>query len=166
MPTRLHRRLAEDDGISLVEMLVALAIVGLAMAAMTSSIFTALASSRAAQDQVDAAQRINEVMEDLLRRPLAEIAPATHNGVTNPAYAAVTRRGSTYTVATEVAWVDDPCNGSAAPAAGAADPRMDYLRLQVSVAWTVGGTPRSLDAAMLRAPAPADGRRPVRSAAC
>lgn len=166
MPTRLLRRLAGDEGISLVEMLFAVVIIGVAMVAMTSSIFTALASSRAAQDQVDAAQRINEVMEDLLRRPLAEVAPATHDGVTTPVYDPVTRRGATYTVEARAAWVDDPCNGSAAPAAGASDPRMDYLRLQVTVSWTVGGTPRSLDAVMLRAPAPADGRRPVRSAAC
>lgn len=166
MPTRLHRRLAEDDGISLVEMLVGLAIVGLAMAAMTSSVFSALASSRAAQDQVDAAQRVNEVMEDLLGRPLAEVAPATHDGVATPVYEDVTRRGVTYTAATDVRWVDDPCNGSAAPAVGAADPRMDYLEMRVTVSWTVGDTPRSLDTVMLRAPAPADERRPVRSAQC
>lgn len=166
MPTRLYRRLADDDGISLVEMLVGLAIVGLAMTAMTSSVFSALASSRAAQDQVDAAQRINEVTEDLLRRPLTEVAPATHDGVATPAYEDVTRRGVVYTATTDVRWVDDPCNGSAVPVAGAPDPRMDYLQMQVAVAWTVGGTPRSLDTVMLRAPAPADERRPVRSAEC
>ncbi|MEX0658358.1 MAG: type II secretion system protein [Egibacteraceae bacterium] len=166
MPTRLHRRLAEDHGISLVEMLVGLAIVGVAMAAMTSSVFSALASSRAAQDQVDAAQRVNEVMEDLVGRPLAEIAPATHDGVTTPVYEDVTRRGVAYTAVTDVRWVDDPCNGSAAPDVGANDPRMDYLEMRVTVSWTVGSTPRSLDTVMLRAPAPVDDHRPVRSAEC
>lgn len=166
MPMRLHRRLAGDEGISLVEMLVALAILGVVMAGMTSSVFTALASSRAAQDQVNAAQRINEVVEDLLRRPLTEIAPAAHDGVTNPVYPAVTRRGVAYTVATEVRWVDDPCNGSAVPAAGATDARKDYLRMGVTVAWTVGATPRSLDTVMLRAPRPSEQLRPLRSATC
>lgn len=165
MPTFFRRRLAGDDGISLVEVLVALAIVALVMAALTSSLFTALASSRAAQDQVNAAQRINEVVENLLGRPLAEVAPAAHDGVTAPAYPSVTRRGVSYTIAAEVRWVDDPCNGSAAPAAGAADPRKDYLRMGVTVSWAAGGTPRSLDTAMLRAPTPVE-QRPARSAAC
>lgn len=165
MLERLRRRLAGDDGISLVEILVALGILGLAMAGMTSSLFTALASSRAAQDQVNAAQRINEVVEDLLRRPLGEIAPTVHDGVTNPVYPAVTRRGVAYTAAAEVRWVDDPCNGSDAPAAGAPDPRKDYLRMRATVSWVVGGTPRSLDTVMLRAPTPVE-QRPVRSATC
>ncbi|HVM13827.1 MAG TPA: prepilin-type N-terminal cleavage/methylation domain-containing protein [Egibacteraceae bacterium] len=165
MLTRLGRRLDGDAGISLVEMLVALLILGVAMTAMTSSVYAALASSRGAQDQVNASQRITEVVEDLLGRPLSQIAPATQDGVTTPAYPPVTLRSVTYSVATQVRWVDDPCNGSAVPAAGAADPRRDYLRMQVSVSWTVGGTPRSLDTTMLRTPTSAEQPR-VRSATC
>lgn len=165
MPTRLGRLLDGDDGISLVEMLVALLILGVAMTAMTSSVYAALASSRVAQDEVNAAQRITEVVEDLLGRPLAEVAPAAHDGRTVPAYPSVTLRSVTYTTVTEVWWVDDPCNGSAVPAAGAGDPRKDYLRMQVSVSWAVGGTARSLDTVMFRTPTPAE-RRPVRSASC
>lgn len=165
MFTRLGRRLDGDAGISLVEMMVALVILGVAMMAMTSSVYAALASSRGAQDQVNAAQRITEVVEDLLRRPLAEIAPTAHDGVTAPAYGPVTRRGVTYTAVTAVRWGDDPCNGSAVPAVGAADPRKDYLRMRVTVSWTVGGTPQSLETVMQRAPTSAE-QRPVRSATC
>lgn len=165
MSIRLHRRLHGDEGISLVEMLVALVILGVVMMALTSSVYAAMVSSRGAQNQVDAAQVITEVVEDLLRRPLAEVAPATHDGITSPPYAPVTRRSVTYTAATEVRWGDDPCNGSAVPAAGAADPRKDYLRMRVTVSWTVGGTPRTLDTVMLRAPTPEE-QRPVRSPTC
>lgn len=142
---------------SLVEVLVTVLILGVAMSAMAASSLTALASSRVAQDHVNGAQAVNEVVEHLLTRPFAEIAPATFDAVTTPAYTPVVRAGVTHSIAVDVVWVDDACNGAGvAPAPGQPDARKDYLEMNVTVAWTVKAVTRSLDAVMFRTPRPGE----------
>ncbi|MPZ74446.1 MAG: prepilin-type N-terminal cleavage/methylation domain-containing protein [Nitriliruptorales bacterium] len=157
MITATRRRLRQEDGMSLIEVLAAVLIVGVAMAALASSSLSALASSRVAQDQVNAAQLINERVEHLLTRPVTEIVPATVDGVSTPTYPPAARSGVQYSTTVEVRWVDHPCNGAGvAPAAGQADVRADYLRMDVATTWTVKGTSRSLDTVMLRTLTPAE----------
>lgn len=161
---------------SLVEVLIAVLILGVAMTALAGSTLTAFASSRSAQDHVNSAQLINEVTENLLGRrwivddpataAVEGIVPAGPTLVTTPAYGPFDRSGVRYGVTVEVTWVDHPCNGTGvAPAAGQADGRTDYLRMHVTTTWAFKGTPRSLDTVMFRTPTPVE-KAPARSASC
>ncbi len=65
MLARIRRRLAVDDGISLVEMIVAIGLVAVVLLALMSSTITALAAIRGNERQVRATALVNEVLENL-----------------------------------------------------------------------------------------------------
>lgn len=167
MPSRIRRRLEGDEGVSLIEMMVAIVILGIAFLGLLSSTVSSLAASRAAHNEFDGSQRSHAVVEDLLRRPFdTSWVPASHSAVTNPTYPTVTRGSAAYTFATEVSWVDDPCNGSAAASPGIPDARMDYLRISVTTTWAAPDqTTRSQEIVLYRYP-PHSWKIPARGAAC
>jgi Tfp pilus assembly protein PilV len=69
MLTAIRRRLRQEDGISLIEMMVALLIVGFVMFALTATMVTALASVRQNEGLTAAVALANEVIEDLHAMP-------------------------------------------------------------------------------------------------
>jgi type II secretory pathway pseudopilin PulG len=147
----IRQRLHDDDGISLVEMLVAMLIIGVTMLASLSSSVASLTGSRTAHNEFDATQRAQAVVEDLMRRPFDAVwvptqpwdpaNPADPIRFRSPVYPSVTRGTATYSFTTHVRWVDDPCNGSAPASPGISDARLDYLRMTVITRWTVPGQP-------------------------
>jgi prepilin-type N-terminal cleavage/methylation domain-containing protein len=150
MRTGIGQRLHADDGVSLVEMLVAMLILGVTLLAMLTSSISSLAGSRTAHNHFDATQRTQRVVEDLLRRPGAvggveqAWVPSSPTGSTAPAFASETRGAAQYSYVTQVSWVDHGCNGSAVPAnATVPDPRKDYLRITVTTTLTVPDRPPS-----------------------
>lgn len=153
MLTWFRRRLAAEDGVSLVETMWAIMILAIVLFGLTSASMGALAGTKHAQDQVAAAQLLNEVVEDLRAQPFADIAPTAWDGTETPAYGPYVRRGVTYNVAVTVAWEDDVCNGQGAPVDPTRpDPRMDYLVLDVTVSWQVDGQDREFNTVSYRAP--------------
>ncbi|MDP9406285.1 MAG: type II secretion system GspH family protein [Actinomycetota bacterium] len=87
MLARLRRRLAGDDGISLVEMIVAIGLVAVVLLALMSSTITALAAIRGNERQVRATALVNEILENLQaldfeRAGLYDAEVASHFGPT------------------------------------------------------------------------------------
>ena len=144
MLTALRRRLAAEDGISLVEMMVSMVVLAVVFAALAANSMTALAAARRGQDQIAATQLANQVAESLMAAPWLTIAPPA----VPPTQPPVARAGLTFTPTATVSWVDDPCNGSASVAA-----QQDYLRFDVGVAWTTAdGRPHTLAISQFRTP--------------
>jgi type II secretory pathway pseudopilin PulG len=172
MLTRIRRRVSADDGVSLVEMMVAIIILGMTLFGLASSLIASLTGSRAAHNEFDASQRSQWVVEDFMRRPFdPSWVPTAYNLTTSPAVPAdpAAPRGSAqYAYTTHVSWVDHPCNGSAPgdPSQGLPDARMDYLRISVTTTWTAPDqTPRTHEVVVFRH-FPPSVRPTARGAAC
>ena len=99
----VHRRLRSDDGISLVEMLVSIVLLGLVLAALGNTLFTSMAAARQNEGLTQATAVANEQLEMLQAMRWADLNPASP-----PVIPDVTRDGTTYDVTTEVAWVSEP----------------------------------------------------------
>ena len=136
-----------DEGYTLVEMLVALVVLGLVMSGLASACIASLTSTRSATGQVAANQFATEVIESLRAQAFDALAPPGTATVSSPTYPPRTVKGITYTAAVNVSWRDDPCNGSATAAA-----TYDYLRLNVVASWTVNQKAKSLTVDSFRTP--------------
>jgi prepilin-type N-terminal cleavage/methylation domain-containing protein len=175
MLTRIRRRLSADDGVSLVEMMVAMIILGITLFGLASSLVSSLTGSRAAHNEFDASQRSQVVVEDLLRRPIGTASdwanpawwvPPALGVVRSPTYPDEVRGSAVYRYATQVEWVDDPCNGSDPGSPGVPDARLDYLRITVTTTWTAPDqTDRTHTVVVYRFP-PHSSKTPARHPAC
>ncbi|HVL98409.1 MAG TPA: prepilin-type N-terminal cleavage/methylation domain-containing protein [Egibacteraceae bacterium] len=165
MKTTLRRRLAGDDGISLVEMLVAFAILGVVMSASAGFFTTALGALQQAEGRTKATALANEELENLrvlpwdrvgfygddnfgqampagtvvleARRPAATRAPL-------PVETIAPRGGVVFTVRRSITWIDNTQTSQVG----------DYKRLVVAVDWSDRGVPRSITVESLRTPNP------------
>lgn len=164
MTTRIRRRLAADDGVSLVEMLVSIFIIGLVFAALASTMTTSMASIRGNESRTRATALANEVLENMGAVSWSQLgfydddvslAPDYVSlGAARPASSpaplpwerspATLRDGTQYEVRRTVVWYDDPATGSP----------QDYKQLRVEVSWAEGTAARSIAVEALRAPDP------------
>lgn len=138
---------AGDAGFTLVEMLVAIVLIGLVMAAMATGSLSAFGSVRSSNGQAAANQLANETIEQLRAAPFNTVAPPGTSLSHAPALAPRTVKGLTLTPTATVAWVNETCNDTAAAAS-----LYDYLRLTVVVTWQVSSATKSLTVESFRMP--------------
>ena len=165
MVTCLRRRLACEDGISLVEMLVAMALLGVVLSASAGFFTTTLVSLQGSEQRTKATALANEELENLRVLPWEDLGfyaddftaaePAEAGTVEleaeRPASAAaplpveqVTRSNTTLLVRRSITWVDNTQTGAAT----------DYKRLVVTVDWDDRGRDRTITVESLRSPNP------------
>jgi Tfp pilus assembly protein PilV len=161
------RPLADDDGISLVEVLVGIVILGIALAAFAGTIISALAAITSDEQVVRGNQAAADTVEEVRSLPWECIgfAPgdpgyvATPTSVeitadcsgparTNrpPATDTMTVDGQDYQVTRSITWVD---------AAGVAGTR-NHKRVDVTLDWTVRGNAYSTSTSSIRVPTTAE----------
>jgi len=172
----LRRRLAHEDGISLVEMMIAMLIIAVAFAAMASATITSLTAINSDEQLVRATALANEMTEHLHGSEweetgfyAADFAPASPPAGTvllsgGRAASAlpceqivpplpsctVTRDGVTYDASTEISWVDDASDGT-----GGSDQdsnTRDYKRFVTTLDWQSRRGSRQMRFEALRAP--------------
>lgn len=165
MLTRLGRSLDADDGISLVEMMVALLLLGVAMSASAGFFTTALRSMQQAEGRTKATALANEEMENLRGLPWAQVgfhpddfpgavpadtvlleeARSAASRAPLPEQVLPPRGGVVYTVRRSITWNEDNPQTSA---------RYEYKHLVVAVDWSDRGQPRSISVESQRTPNP------------
>lgn len=167
-------RARDQSGLSLIEMLVALFVVGVVLTAMASVAMTSLRAVQSDERTVRSTQLGNEILESLLVVPYdlvglyaseadAHFGQASFEGedlvlladpadpqdredlVPVPAWQE-TRDGIEYEVELAITWVDDPDTASV----------QDYKRVIVMLSWEVRGRPSSARVEALRAPGPGE----------
>jgi prepilin-type N-terminal cleavage/methylation domain-containing protein len=155
----------DDDGLTLVEMMVALMVIGLVLLAMASVMITSMVSIQASERVVHSTQLGNEVIEEYLATPYDLLG---HDSVEATGHFAgtefegedlvllgspdeavaprttVTRSGITYEVETAVTWID--VEGT--------DTAQDYKRITVMLTWDHRGDERTSRTEATRSPAP------------
>lgn len=173
MRARWRRRLAGDDGLSLVEVLVAFVLLGVVMSASAGFFTTSLRALQQAEGRTKATALANEELENLRGLPwtsvgfyadddfdgampadtvvLADARPADTRAPL-PAEALEPRGGVEFTVRREILWVDNTQTANEGDDA-------DYKSLVVTVEWADRETPRSISVESLRSPSP-DEQRP------
>jgi type II secretory pathway pseudopilin PulG len=157
-PRAARRCTADEDGITVIELVVAVVVLLVVLAALAQTLITALWGNKLARDQVTGNQLANEVIEQLMAAPYPTVAPLGLEPVEGEAATRV-RDGIPYEIVVTTSWVDYPCNNTPFPTA---DMRRDYLRFDVRVTWDPGpGGQRTLDVATYRFPPLAD-KAPVR----
>lgn len=165
MLTRLRRRIGGEDGISLVEMLVAFVILGIAMSASASFYMNALFSLHQAESRTKATALANEELENLRFLPWDDVGFYTDDDFGGPvpedtvilddvrtadarapvpAETLEERGNVVFTVRRTITWVDNTRT---------AEPH-DYKELVVTVDWSDRGQPRSISVESLRSPSP------------
>ena len=153
------RRNPGDDGITLVELLVTVAILAAVLLSMTYASITGLASVKVASAQVNADQLVAATVEGLRAQSWSSVVPSTGTASYALSTSSVTRGGTVYSINGTVSWVDDPCNGSAI-----VDATRDYLKLDVAVSWQLRtDAQRSSNIVTYRTPSLAE-QAPVRTA--
>lgn len=141
----IRARLSRDDGVSLVETLIAMLIVGFVLMAMAATTTTSLAAMTKAEQHTRGTQSANRVVEDMQSVTWDDLTfyaadpsvPATFEGSpvvvnagTRPAGSAAPLPvstiagpgGVTYTATNYITWIDDPADGCASPAPSAPAP--------------------------------------------
>lgn len=156
MKTLRQRVLRRDGqaGLSLVEMLVAIFILMIAMTAMAGSLITALTGDTKTALRETGIQLAMDRLEQLRRAPFASVrpestvvpAPVTALG----SGATINSKGTTYTISDTRIWCADAWNGQG----GAAD--LDYLKLTVTVNWSVKGRAQAVQVGGYRTPVRGD----------
>lgn len=177
----LARRLAEDDeGISLVEMLIAVIIVGVALTALSSVLISSLQAVARAEEVTTSTALGNELLEEFQSLDFRKVAlyqseaEAFYPGLTHPSGEAlvlisdasprdpdvpapsrvIERNGTTFTVETAITWRDDPADGEAA---ADVDGPEDVKHIRATVRWQpLRGSQRSFVVQARRAPTPGD----------
>lgn len=161
-----------EDGLTLVEMMVALLVLGVVLAAMASVSIASMLSMQRSERVVDSTQLGNEVLEEVLALPFEVVGlynteatdhfgEVTFEGedlvlfpdptgdrderVPYPTRA-VTRNDITFEVETAVTWVDDPATPDA----------QDYKRITVLLTWEIRGEVRTARTEATRSPDPED----------
>jgi hypothetical protein len=159
MLIRIRQRLAADDGISLVELLVSMVILSVVLMGLLSTSIASVAAVRTSEQRIRATALVNELLENAQAIPFNQLT--FHSGDTFPPgpapagrvidYSAtrppraplpmddVTRDGVLYEITHEIVWVDNPLTGG----------DEDYKRITVTVSWN--GGERSQTAEALRA---------------
>lgn len=168
-----HHRTDREDGLSLVEMMVGLLIVGLVLAALASSLVTALRAVRGQESTTQATAAINDILEEAQRVDYDHAALCDTTGtsvfggttfegeelILSSAVCGsteevlpertVTRDGRDYDVTTAITWTDDDADGTG----GAdVDSPQDIKRVVVDVTWTSDGRTRTARNIAFRAP--------------
>ncbi|MEX2618640.1 MAG: prepilin-type N-terminal cleavage/methylation domain-containing protein [Egibacteraceae bacterium] len=163
MLTRLRRRLDGDDGISLVEMLVAFVILGVVMSASASFFTTALVSVQNAESRTKATALANEELENLRVLAFDEVGfyDDDFDGAIPPDTVLLASQrpvdaraplpeetldasGLTVTVRRSIVWIDNTQTSAA----------QDYKQLRVALDWSDRGQARSVSVDSLRSPTP------------
>lgn len=155
---------------TLVEVVVALAIVGIVASAFALLMITTLGASRVHEQRVTANQLGQNQLESVVARPWASIGlysgdsgySATANGENTVTLSGastvnsvkptstVTKSGVAYTVVTNITWTDDPNDGLGASDANGST--QDDKHVLVTVSWTVSGHKRTVTLDDLRTP--------------
>lgn len=145
MTTDLEPRTRGDGGMTLIEVLAALLIMGVVLAGLGAAGIAGLTSVRSEKDQLTATQVTSKIVESLRAASWTSVAPvdpATTVTYTGPAAAATTVGSVTYTPTVQVDWMDDACNGTstvqppAPPASPGPHAARDFLRFTVTLNWT------------------------------
>src|SRR5680860_1241592 len=176
MTIRIHRRLTADHGMSLIEMMVAILILGVVLSAFASTLTTALVSLSRDETRVRANHLANELAEDLRAAAWDDFnfyaddpgfstgyrdASGTHDTVelgptrgTNigplPGPQTTTVDGISYTTTANIYWRDDEVDGT-----GAADvdgDLHDVKAFHVLVQWSTRGQSQQLTTEGVRPP--------------
>lgn len=162
---------ADEEGLTLVEMLVAIVVIGFVLMAMASVALASLRSVQTTERVTNATQLGNELLESYVALPYDDLglyttdATTTFSGTTYdgatlvlfpdpltpdpsipPATQTLTRSGVTYEVTTAVVWIDDTGTPTA----------QDYKRVIVESRWQGPGGEQTARVEALRAPGPAD----------
>lgn len=159
-----------DDGLTLVEMMVALLVLGVVLTAMASVSIASMISMQRSERVVDSTQLGNEILEEVLALPfevvgLYDTEATGHFGditfegedlvlfpdptgdrderVPYPTHT-VTRNDITFEVETAVTWVDDPATPT----------DQDYKRITILLTWEVRGDERTARTEATRSPEP------------
>ena len=135
MLRRIHHRLASDDGLTLVEMLVALVILMITILALTSTLITSLRAMYENEVRVRANALANELLEELQAQAWNELGAGTETSTES-------RGGVTYAISTDIEWVDDESTADAD----------DYLQFTVTLTWETFGRERSVTHSAYRSP--------------
>lgn len=179
--TLVRRVNDEEVGISLVEMMVAIIIVGIALTALSSSLISSLHAVARAEEETTSTALANEVLEQFQALDFRKVAlyhgeaqavfgaGVTHVGgeplvlipdatprdpdVLRPSRL-VERNGTEFTVETAVTWLDDATDGSGA---GDADGPEDVKHVVATIRWSpLRGSTRSVVVEARRTPTPGD----------
>ena len=137
MLTRIKQRIDADEGLTLIEMLVAFFIVAIVLTALTSTLMASLRSIVSSESRLRATQLANEVLEELQAWDWDDLENYEPD---DP----VTRANMTYNVTVVVDWVD------VAAAAGTEN----YRQFDVEISWQEFAVSRSLSKTAVRAPLP------------
>ena len=159
-----RRRLAGEAGISLIEILVAILVLGVILTGLATTLITSLVSLHGDELRVRASQLANQVIEDLQASPWDETGffeddagyleqydgedtvtlGDSRDGAPGPRPTAVIDRdGIDYEVTTNITWVDE---------SGEEQERLKAF--DVLVEWTARGVPQSHSVRAVRAPTP------------
>lgn len=166
-------RAADEQGMTLVEVMIALLIVGIVLTALAGSLATSLRAVRGQESTTQATGAINDILEEAQRVDYDaavlcdSTAQTTFGGTTfegedlvlsGAACGAsdevlpertVTRDDRTYEVTTAITWADDAGDGLDA---ADADSTQDIKRVVVDVTWTSDGRVRTARNLAFRAP--------------
>ena len=145
---RHARRARDDQGVTLVELLVAITFIAGVMLALTFASISGLRSVKAASAQTAANQLVDDQIEVLRATPYVNLPPPT---VATPTVLPATtknREGISYVLTGSVSWVADTCGAVTIPDA--------FLKLDVTASWTTGGTARTQHVVSYRAPTAAE----------
>ena len=137
-----RQRLRAEEGISLIEMLVSILLMGLVLAALGSTLFATMAAARQNEGLTQATAIANEELEKLQVASWAALNPASP-----PAPSTVTRSGRSFTV-TPFVQLPDVTN-------------TQYKRYGVTVSWLENGEPHSVDVEGRRARRAGESNTPI-----
>lgn len=121
----IRQRLRAEEGVSLIEMLVSILLMGLVLAALGSTLFATMAAARQNEGVTQATAVGTERLERMQGAAWSVLNPASP-----PAPSTVTRSGRTYTLTPFVS-LPDPAN-------------TQYKRYGVTVAWSESGQPHTI----------------------
>lgn len=163
----------DEQGMSLVEVMIALLIVGVIMSALASVLITNLVAVRGQESRTQATAAINDILEQAQRVDYdsavlcASAATSQFGGSTFEGedlvvssgvcgasdevlpHRTVTRDGRDYDVTTAITWADDDGDGLGA---ADSDTPQDIKRIVVDVAWVSDGRAQSARNMAFRAP--------------
>ena len=171
MVHHLHARLRSDDGIGLIEIMIAIVILGVVLSALAATIITSLAAMHKDELRVRATHVANQELELLRAQEWESVGFYSNDngyaatwdgndtvtlGATRPAGssapvpqgAPITVDGIDYTVTRSIVWVDDDADGLDPTDT---DPQ-DYKQFHVEVTWDERGQTRSIESTSTRTP--------------
>ena len=163
---RIRRRLEGEGGITLVEMLIAIIVLGLILTGLATTLMASLVSLHSDELRVRSTQLANQVVEDLQAAPWDQVGfyeddtgyqaefdgqdtvtlGSERNGNAGPVPQRLIERSDVeYTVTTNITWVEGSGEGEA---------RMKAF--DVHLAWEERGSPRNHSVRAVRSPTPSE----------